>query len=73
MLNNSLRFNEILEKMKGSPKTITARLRKLERYEIVNRNEIPPRVEYSLTEKGKELEDIFERMARWALDLNIQG
>jgi DNA-binding HxlR family transcriptional regulator len=74
LLHNSLRFNEILEKMNGSPKTITARLRELERYGIVNRkqfNEIPPRVEYSLTEKGKELEDIFERLAKWALDLNI--
>jgi DNA-binding HxlR family transcriptional regulator len=28
------------------------------------------RVEYSLTEIGRYLEDIFERFARWALTLN---
>ncbi|MGV9172234.1 MAG: winged helix-turn-helix transcriptional regulator [Promethearchaeia archaeon] len=74
LLKKSLRFNEILDEIKGSPKTITARLRELENYGLVNReqfNEIPPRVEYSLTDKGKELEDIFERLAKWALDLNV--
>jgi DNA-binding HxlR family transcriptional regulator len=74
LLKNTLRFNEILDYLNGSPKTITARLRELEKYSIINRtqfNEIPPRVEYSLTNQGKELEDIFERLANWALDLTF--
>ena len=72
LLNDKLRFNEILAHLNGSPKTITARLRELEKYSLINRrqfNEIPPKVEYSLTDQGKELEDIFERLANWALDL----
>ena len=72
LMNKVMRFNEILDKLKGSPKTITARLRELEKHGLIKRkqfNEIPPRVEYSLTEQGKDLEDIFERLANWALNL----
>ncbi|MHA1150670.1 MAG: winged helix-turn-helix transcriptional regulator [Promethearchaeota archaeon] len=74
LLKNKLRFNEFLDHLNGSPKTITARLRELEKFGIINRtqfNEIPPRVEYSLTDQGKELEDIFERLANWALNLTL--
>ncbi|MHA1766118.1 MAG: winged helix-turn-helix transcriptional regulator [Promethearchaeota archaeon] len=74
LLNETLRFNEILAHFNGSPKTITARLRELEKHGIINRtqfNEIPPKVEYSLTDQGKELEVIFERLANWALDLTL--
>jgi len=74
LLYDTLRFNEILDHLNGSPKTITARLRELEKYGLINRtqfNEIPPKVEYSLTDQGKELEDIFERLANWALDLIV--
>lgn len=70
LINKTMRFNEILDKLKGSPKTITARLKDLEQHGLITReqfNEIPPRVEYSLTEQGKALEDIFERLANWAL------
>jgi DNA-binding HxlR family transcriptional regulator len=73
LIRKTLRFNEILEHIGGSPKTITARLRALEKHGLVNRTvfkEIPIRVEYSLTEKGKALEDIFERFSKWALNLN---
>jgi len=71
LIHNKLRFNEISANLKGSPKTITLRLRDLENARLIKRevfNEIPIRVEYSLTEKGKSLEDIFERFAQWALD-----
>jgi len=69
LLNEKLRFNEIAEKVTGSPKTITERLKELKLYGLVNRemfNEIPIRVEYSLTEKGRELEKSFEMFSRWA-------
>ncbi|MFX1519472.1 MAG: winged helix-turn-helix transcriptional regulator [Promethearchaeota archaeon] len=65
-----LRFNQLLKEVGGSPKTITRRLRDLEKHKILIRevfhNEIPVKVEYSLTKSGKDLEDIFERMSIWA-------
>jgi DNA-binding HxlR family transcriptional regulator len=72
LLHNNLRFNEIEEKLGGSPKTITSRLRELEDLGLIHRkvfNEIPIRVEYSLTKRSKGLEDIFERIAIWAKNL----
>ncbi|OLS13475.1 MAG: transcriptional regulator, HxlR family [Promethearchaeota archaeon CR_4] len=68
LLTEKLRFNELLEKVGGSPKTLTSRLRDLEQFGLITRavfNEVPIRVEYSLTTPGKELEDLFERMAIW--------
>ena len=47
---------------------LAATLRDLERLGIVHReqyNEIPPRVEYSLTEKGQALLPVFTELARW--------
>ncbi|MHA2296193.1 MAG: winged helix-turn-helix transcriptional regulator [Candidatus Hodarchaeales archaeon] len=68
LINTKLRFNKIAENVKASPKTITDRLRELEKYGLVRRevfNEIPIRVEYSLTDSGKELESTFENMSNW--------
>ena len=68
--NIQLRFNEILNQIGGSPKTITERLRDLEKRKLIIRevfNEIPMRVQYSLTDAGRDLEDIFERISLWAL------
>jgi DNA-binding HxlR family transcriptional regulator len=48
-----------------SPKTISQRLKMLEALEVVQRQayaEIPPRVEYWLTEKGRALHDIIEAL-----------
>lgn len=47
---------------------LTTSLRELERDGLVSRvqfNEIPPRVEYSLTEKGRALLPVFYEMTRW--------
>jgi len=57
-----------LEKVGGSPKTLTSRLRELQEYGLLHRelfNEVPIRVEYSLTLPGKDLEDLFERISLW--------
>jgi DNA-binding HxlR family transcriptional regulator len=56
------RTYQLLEALPGiSSKTLTMRLRELEKYGLIQRTvypEIPPRVEYSLTEKGRELQPI---------------
>ncbi len=69
LLEETLRFNEIAKKIGGSSKTITDRLRELEACGLIRRetfNEIPVRVEYSLTKLGRDLEDILERTSIWA-------
>ena len=67
------RFCELERSLAGiSPRTISLRLRALEEEGIVERHtyaEVPPRVEYQLTEKGEALLPIIESMreygSRW--------
>jgi DNA-binding HxlR family transcriptional regulator len=60
------RFCELERSLAGiSPRTLSLRLRALEEEGIVERHtfpEVPPRVEYSLTEKGRALLPIIEAM-----------
>jgi DNA-binding HxlR family transcriptional regulator len=60
------RFNQLERSLHGiSPKTLSERLRSLEEEGILFRQtfaEVPPRVEYSLTEKGHDLVDLIESM-----------
>jgi DNA-binding HxlR family transcriptional regulator len=60
------RFCELERSLEGiSPRTLSLRLRALEEQGIVERRtfpEVPPRVEYSLTEKGQGLVPIIEGM-----------
>lgn len=65
----SCRFGELKKALPRITNTmLTATLRDLEHYGIVHRdqfNEIPPHVEYSLTEKGKALLPVFSELAKW--------
>ena len=67
-----LRFGEIEEKMNGiSPKTLSDRLKELEEAGLVKRetfSEIPPRVEYSLTEDGLGLRNALIPVMKWATE-----
>jgi len=60
------RFCELERSLQGiSPRTLSLRLRALEEEGIVERRtypEVPPRVEYALTEKGRALVPIIEDM-----------
>jgi len=63
------RFGEIQKEVGGvNPRTLSARLDDLEDEGIVTKaqfNEVPPRVEYALTEKGRDLIPVLECMAAW--------
>jgi DNA-binding HxlR family transcriptional regulator len=63
LLSGPKRFGELLAMGNVSPKTVSQRLKMLEKVGFVERHafaEIPPRVEYHLTEKGQALIDIFQ-------------
>ncbi len=60
------RFSELERSLAGiSPKTLSERLSSLEREGVLHRRtfaEVPPRVEYSLTEKGQALAQVIDAM-----------
>ena len=64
-----VRFNEMQRYIGGiSYKTLSSTLKDLERDGLVHREEypqIPPKVEYSLTERGKSLIPILDGMCEW--------
>lgn len=64
------RFVELEAQVTGiSPRTLSARLKHLERYGLISRHQfptIPPRVEYALTEKGETMKPILEAIEVWA-------
>ena len=65
----TLRFNELKRKIGTiSFKTLTSSLKELEQDGIVRRKvypQIPPKVEYSLTEKGKSLIPVLDAICDW--------
>lgn len=69
LLGGTKRFTDLLQSLRGiSPKTLSERLKELEEDGLIARRayaEIPPRVEYSLTEKGRSLNGILEAMMEW--------
>lgn len=72
LLGGTKRFGELRANLTGiSPKTLTDRLRDLEHHGVLVRTvypEIPPRVEYTLTEKGRALSGVVNALAAWGQD-----
>jgi len=70
-IKNTMRFGELRKILTGITNTmLTNVLRELEKDGIVNRvqfNEIPPHVEYSLTEKGRDLLPVFHSILNWGM------
>ena len=64
-----VRFNEMKKYISEiSYKTLSSTLKELEADQLVHRKEypqIPPKVEYSLTERGKSLIPILDGMCEW--------
>ncbi len=66
------RFNELRREFPNiTQRTLTRQLRELESDGLINRQvypEIPPKVEYSLSETGKSLYPIFLQIEKWGLE-----
>jgi DNA-binding HxlR family transcriptional regulator len=75
--SNILRFGELARGINGiSQKMLTQHLRQMELDGLVVRTvyaEVPPRVEYSLTEKGKSLKPIIDAMHDWGMICHEQN
>ena len=71
-----MRFNQLFKALKPiSSKTLSAKLKELVAYKIVDREIIPStpvRISYSMSSKGKDLDAIFTAMAKWSLRWHVK-
>ena len=69
LMTGTKRFGELKKSVGNvSQKVLTAQLRDMEENGLIDRRvyaEVPPRVEYSLTELGKSLKPILDSMQNW--------
>ena len=69
LLTGTKRFNELMRSVTGiTQKVLTSHLRAMEAAGLVSRKvyaEVPPRVEYTLTETGYSLKPILDSMVAW--------
>ena len=76
LLARPWRFNELKKDLEGiSQKVLTDSLRSMEDDGIVIRTvypEVPPRVEYALSEIGESMRPIIKSMELWGLDYKTQ-
>ena len=72
LLARPWRFNELRKDLGGiSQKVLTDSLRSLEKKGIITRTvypEVPPKVEYALSELGESMRPIMDAMEQWGLD-----
>ena len=69
MMNGAVRFTDLRHAIPDlSERMLCARLRALEKEGIVERRVlgVPMRVEYHLTQKGRDLRDVFAAVGQWA-------
>ena len=70
MLNGPKRFSDFQEVIPNlSPRMLTERLKELEEYGVVARHvypEMPVRIEYELTDKGRDLQAVMSEVQTWA-------
>lgn len=73
----TIRFNELQRRLSGiSSVMLSKSLEELEKNQIVNRqqyNEIPPKVEYSLTSLGKAIDPALQALGNWGTQAYIQN
>lgn len=70
--SGTLRFNQLQKLITGAtPRMLTLQLRELEGQNLISRKvyaEVPPRVEYSMTELGQSLMPILTAMRDWGAE-----
>ncbi|WP_160689935.1 helix-turn-helix domain-containing protein [Clostridium sp. C2-6-12] len=68
----TMRFNELKRSLPNiTQKMLTQQLRALEERQLINRviySQVPPKVEYSLTDYGKSLLPILNDLCKWAIN-----
>jgi DNA-binding HxlR family transcriptional regulator len=76
MMSNQIRFNQFIETIEGiNPKTLSTRLKEMEKDGLIHRkiyHETPIRIEYYLTEKGKNLKSILDQMALFSAQFCVK-
>ncbi len=77
LLARPWRFNELRKNLEGiSQKVLTDSLHSMEDDGIITRTvypEVPPRVEYSLSELGESMRPIIKAMEQWGMDYKAQN
>lgn len=69
LCSDTRRFNELMRLIPGiTQRMLTKQLRDLETHNIVHREvypQVPPKVEYSLTNQGRTLEPVIRELEKW--------
>lgn len=72
LMPGTKRFGELKKSIGSiSQKVLTSQLRAMEESGLVNRKvyaQVPPKVEYSLTEVGRSLRSVLDVMAQWGIE-----
>ena len=72
-----VRFNEMQRYLgRVADKTLSQNLKELERDGLINRKmypEVPPKVEYSLTERGASLVQVLDKLCDWGMEHRTDG
>lgn len=72
LMDGTKRFGELKKSINGiSQKVLTSNLRSMEESGLVHRKvyaEVPPKVEYTLTDLGMSLSPVLEVMAKWGIE-----
>ena len=76
LLQRPWRFNELKKNLEGiSQKVLTDSLRSMEADGIITRTvypEVPPRVEYALSELGESMRPVMDAMEKWGINYKNQ-
>ena len=76
-LHPSRRFQDLIESLKGcAPNTLSARLSSLEEAGLIQRRlyeQHPPRMEYVLTQKGRDVRPVLKALKAWGLKLQAEA
>lgn len=74
--NKTLRFSQLKRKLNSvTQKMLTQQLRELEEDGLINRKvfpQVPPKVEYSLTEYGKTIVPVLYSIYQWGINYSMQ-